>query len=349
MDKNNNKLTRLLIAFALGGLLTFSACQADESTPMPDVSNIEVDLELRRFEQDLFTLDTNNLAEELAQIEEKYPLFASLYFEQLMGAKSAPQGFENYIKGFITFPEVRQLYDTTTLLYGDLGFYEAALEDAFRYYKYYFPERPTPQVTTYLSEYTIGSFIYGADQLAIGLDFFLGADYPYAKYNPGNPNFSNYLTRAFNQEHLVLKTLQPLVEDLAGKSPGNRMLDIMIHEGKKFYLLDLLLPNAPDSVIFEMPAKDMVWLEDSELEIWAFLLQEQLFYESEWKKIRKFVEYAPKVPQMHPDAPGRAANWVGWKIIQAYMQRNPTTSVADLMAIEDAQKILDGSKYKPPR
>ena len=327
MNKNNNKLSALnekyiykstafrpskteakdtlvyksiFLAFGLMGLLMFSACQPDQVTDVPDVSNIEIELELRRFEQDLFQLDTNQMEAGLARIEQEYPTFSALYFEQLMGAKSAPEGFESYVKGFITFPEVRKLYDTTTLVFDNLAPYQAELADAFRYYKHYFPEKPTPQVTTFLSEYTIGSFIYGDDQLAIGLDFFLGADYPYAKYNPGNPNFSNYLTRSFNQDHLVMKTLQPLVEDLVGKEPGNRMLDIMIEEGKKFYLMDLLLPTSPDSVIFEMPEKDIQWLKDNELEIWAFLLQEQLFYESEWKKIRKFVECAPGVPQMHP-------------------------------------------------
>jgi hypothetical protein len=348
MNRNNNRLTHILIVFSLVSLL-FSSCQKDKKDTAPDISDIKVDLVLHRFEQDLFQIDTNQMTEQLEVLTKKYPLFSALYFEQLIGAKRAPQGFENYVKGFISFPEVRQLYDTCTLLFGELETYRSELETAFKYYRHYFPEQPTPQVTTYISEYTIGALIYGEDQLAVGLDFFLGADYPYAKYNPGNPNFSNYLIRSFNPDHMVMKTLQPLVEDIAGTEPGSRMLDIMINEGKKFYLMDLLLPNTPDSVIFEMPIEDVKWLEDNELEIWAYLLQAQLFYESEWKKIRKFVEYSPRVPQMHPDAPGRAANWVAWKIVKAYMERNPTVTLPELMATKDAQRILDGSKYKPPR
>ncbi|MEM6377511.1 MAG: hypothetical protein AAF705_04805, partial [Bacteroidota bacterium] len=188
MNKNNNKLSdlnekcipkstafhksiikakhtltnqSLILVFGLIGLLMLSACQTDQSVDTPDVSDIEVNLELRRFEQDLFQLDTNQMEEGLAQLEQRYPAFAALYFGQLMGAKSAPEGFENYVKGFVTFPEVRKLYDTTTLVFDNLDRYQEELTDAFRYYKYYFPEKPTPQVTTYLSEYTIGSFIYG--------------------------------------------------------------------------------------------------------------------------------------------------------------------------------------------
>lgn len=338
----------LIICITMGTLLLVS-CQQETAPDVPDVSDISVEVELRRFEQDLFRLDTNDIAPALQDLQATYPLFSELYFQQIVPAKRSPQGFGPFVKGFITFPQIRNLYDTTQVLYGDLSAYAKEMEQAFRFYKYYFPERTTPQITTYLSEYAIGAFIYGEDQLAVGLDFFLGADYPYARYNPGNPNFSNYLVRTFNREHLPMKTLKPLVEDLVGTAKEGRLLDMMIQEGKELYLMDQLLPYTPDSVILEMPAKDVVWLEDNELEIWAYLLKEQLFYESDWKKIRKFVEYSPNIPQMHPEAPGRTANWVGWQIIKAYMNNNPDLSMEDLLTERSAQQILDRSRYKPPR
>lgn len=329
--------------------LCLVACQSDDSLEIPDVDDITVDVELRRFEQDLFSLDTQALDRGLEDLQAAYPLFSELYFQQIVPAKRAPEGFAAFIKGFITFPQVRALYDTTQVLYGDLSSFKKELEQAFQFYKYYFPNRPTPQLTTYISEYAIGAFIYGEDQLAIGLDFFLGADYPYARYNPGNPNFSNYLTRTFNRAHLPMKSLKPLVEDIVGTTKEGRLLDIMIQEGKELYVMDQLLPYTADSVILEMPQRDVQWLEDNELEVWAFLLKEQLFYESDWKKIRKFVEYSPNIPQMHPEAPGRTANWVGWQIIKAYMKNNPNLSMQDLLAERNAQQILDRSRYKPPR
>lgn len=345
----NQNIFKTLAGSIIVCSLFFVGCQSEEKQDLPDVSNMDVEVEIRRFEQDLFQLDTNQMEKGVAALQEKYPLFSEIYFQQILPAQQAPQGFLPYIKGFINFPQVRNLYDTTQVVFGDLSAYAKELEQAFKYYKYYFPERPTPQVTTYISEYAIGSFIYGKDQLAVGLDFFLGADYPYATYNPGNPNFSNYLIRTFNQDHLTMKTLKPLVEDLVGGQNGGRLLDMMVQEGKKLYVMDQLLPATPDSVILEMPEKDVEWLEDNELEVWAYLLKEQLFYESEWKKIRKFVEYAPNIPQMHPEAPGRTANWVGWQIVKAYMKNHPGATIPELLGQTDAQKILDQSRYKPPR
>ncbi|HKK76413.1 MAG TPA: hypothetical protein VJ953_15140 [Saprospiraceae bacterium] len=348
MSINQGIFSSIAIYISIFSLVLVS-CQSDAGKDIPEVEGIEVDVELRRFEQDLFSLDTNTLEADLAELQAAYPLFSELYFQQIVPAKRAPQGFVEFIKGFITFPQIRSLYDTTQVLYGDLSAYQQDLEQAFRFYKYYFPERSTPQVTTYISEYAIGAFIYGEDQLAVGLDFFLGANYPYGRYNPGNPNFSNYLIRTFNRAHLPMKTLKPLVEDIVGTTKEGRLLDMMIQEGKELYLMDHLLPYTADSIILEMPEEDVQWLEDNELEVWAYLLKEQLFYESDWKKIRKFVEYSPNIPQMHPEAPGRTANWVGWQVIKAYMKNNPELDMVDLMAETNAQQILDRSRYKPPR
>jgi uncharacterized protein YjaZ len=53
--------------------------------------------------------------------------------------------------------------------------------------------------------------------------------------------------------------------------------------------------------------------------------------------------------KMPTNSPGRAGNWMGYRIIRAYMKKHPNTSLEQLMALKDAQKILDESKYKPKR
>ena len=123
----------------------------------------------------------------------------------------------------------------------------------------------------------------------------------------------------------------------------------MIQSGKFLYVHELLQPDLQDSVILEMTPAQVDWLESNEIQMWAYMLQESLLYDAEWVKIRKFVEYAPNIPQMHPEAPGRSANWIGLQIVKAYMKNNPDQSVRDLLAITDSQIILDKSRYKPRR
>jgi hypothetical protein len=83
--------------------------------------------------------------------------------------------------------------------------------------------------------------------------------------------------------------------------------------------------------------------------MWAYFIKEELLYNSEWAKIRKYVDYSPNSPGMPPQAPGRTANWLGWQMVKAYMRQFPDTSLEDMLQIADAQNLLDAAKYKPQR
>ncbi|MCB9266899.1 MAG: hypothetical protein H6558_17865 [Lewinellaceae bacterium] len=332
--------------FSLLALAFLGGCRPDERRRIPDVSDIDADISIRRFEQELFSLDSNRMEAGLDTLEKAYPEFAPVFFAQVLGTLPTDTAF---YKGFITHPSVRHLYDTCQVLYANMEDTEAEFEQAFRFFRYYFPSEPMPTVTTFLSEFSVAAFVYGKNDLAVGLDFFLGETFPYRQIAPSNPVFSDYLIRTFNRAHLVPKTIQALIDGLAGPPPGGRLLDIMVHNGKKLYALDLLLPYTPDSIKLEVTGPQVQWLEDNELEMWAYFLKEELLYSSNWQDIRKLVDYSPHSPGMPPEAPGRTANWVGWQIVKAYVKRHPDITLQELFALQDAQALLDESKYKPRR
>ena len=314
---------------------------------VPDVSDISVEVELRRFEKDLFSLDTNQIGLELTNLRKKYPAFAAILMDQILKVNNNPIGEEAFVKGFLQHPSILELKETVFQRYNDFTPFQKEFEQAFKYLKYYFPNKPTPDLTTFISEYGVGAFIYKEQSLAIGLDFFLGLDYPYQNFNPSNPNFSKYLTRTFTPEHLVSKSIQPLVEDMVGETSGDRLIDHMINNGKKLYFLDHLLPYTPDSVKMEVTADQVDWLNGNEYEMWTFFLEEDLLYSTDWYDIRKFVEFSPSSPGMPKEAPGRTGNWVGWQIVKSFMKENADVSLEQLLQIDDAQQIMDRSRYKP--
>ncbi|MBI5916638.1 MAG: hypothetical protein HY842_14770 [Bacteroidetes bacterium] len=339
----------LYLHFAI--FLCVSACECGKGKDIPDVSGIPVQVEIKRFEQDLFALDSNNIEAGLAQLEAKYPEFAPIFFGQILGSTDstiAPEGHHEYVRGFVTHPAVRKLYDTCQVVFPDVAALQRDFEQAFRFFKYYFPTQPlSGEVVTYVSEYTVGGFLFGENSIGAGLDFYLGEGYPYLQYNPSNANFSQYLVRTFNKDHLVAKSMRMLVQDILGQPKGSRMIDHMIHNGKELYLLDRLLPYASDSVRLEFTQKQVDWCNDNEANIWAYFLSEKLLYSTDWNVFRKFVEHSPNSPGMPEEAPGRTANWLGWQIVKAFMEKNPGTSTEQLVALTDAQFILDKSKYKP--
>ena len=344
---------KLNLIIGLIFLSAFIACSSEQQKNIPDVSDIDIEVNIDRFEQALFSLDTTQFESSMAALEQQYPDFSEVYFNFVLGSKNpevAPEGHLPYMRGFISHPGLTHLYDTTQMIYRDMSDIQEELKQAMQFYSYYFPGAKVPTFTTFLSEYSIAAFIYAEQSLAIGLDFFLGADYPYWKYNPQNPNFSDYMVRTYNRDHLVSKTIQPLVEDHVGPAPGERLLDLMIHNGKKLYIRELLLPHAPDSVLLEMTPVQVQWLKENEFNIWSHFIENELLYSSEFRKIRKLVEYSPTGPtDMPSEAPGRVGNWMGLQIVKRYMQRYPNMSMEALIGQRDAQLLLDESKYRPRR
>lgn len=316
----------------------------------PDISSIIIDTEIRRFDRDLFALDSNDIQSGRLRLDTVYGDFAMLYFDQLLGINDrriAPYGPDTFLNGFLAYPATRKLYDTIQVVYPDLNKEKETFNTAFRYLKAIFPERPTPTITTFLSEFSIANFIYGEDELAVGLDFYLGSEYPYHLIDPSNAVFSGYLTRSYNRDHLVPRTLKPLVEDIVGPPTGERLIDHIIRNGKRQVLLDILLPEVADTARWEFSPAQLAWCQENEQNIWAYFLSENLLYSTDYKEYRKFVEYSPHSPGMPEEAPGRTGDWIGVQIVRAWLDHQPDRGIADLAERQDAQQFLDEAKYKP--
>lgn len=332
-------LVKLIIIGVLGALL-YSGCTEDKGKNIPDVSHIDVDLNIKHFENDVFTLDTNQITPSLEKLDEQYPIFLK---EVFLGRILPVLQDTSNLKLFLGSPGIIKLRDTVNTVFGDFEMEKDQLENMFRFYNYHFPERKIPEIITFISEYTLGSFTYEDEILGIGLDFYLGADYP--NYNPNY--FPKYIKRTMTRNHLLTKTAETLANDIVGQPAGDRMLDIMVNNGKVLYVMDALLPRVADSLKLAYTQEQVNWCKENETQMWAYFLGEDLLYSTNRNDIRKLVDHSPHSPGMPDDAPGRTGNYVGWQIVKNYMKRNPDKSINDLINMTDAQLILEQAKYRP--
>ena len=80
------------------------------------------------------------------------------------------------------------------------------------------------------------------------------------------------------------------------------------------------------------------------------ILRRDLLYSTRRSEFDKLIVPSPFGATWMPrESPGKAANWIGWQIVSAYMERHPDATIQDLLAMEQAQSILDGSNYRPAR
>lgn len=339
-------LLSLLLAFIL------SSC-GEEELPPPDVSGLQSPVTLVRFDRAMMNLDTGNLASGLAELEAEYPDFTDTYLRFILPIRRGDFSAEEQelmLKAFLTFPLITEVDTVIQQRFSDAKLEEqrADLEQALRYFRYYLPAANRPDtLLTFFSQFEVAAALYGENDIAVGLEFFLGPDYNYQRVDPRETIFSAYLARTYTPAHMTAKLMRTLIQEEVPQPRSGRLIDHLIYEGKKLYLLEKVLPYAPDSIIQEVSSAQMGWLENNEIAIYAHLQKEQVLYSTDATLIKKMTLPAPSSQGMPVESPGGAVNYLGKRIVEAYVKANPQVTMPELLGLIDGQVVLAGARYKP--
>ncbi len=343
-SKLNNRIYTLVL-FA-GTALCNWGCGDSENRSIPDVSDLKVSVKIQRFETDLFAIDTAHIADGMAKLEQKYPVFMPFFLTQVLHDPNDPgETPEQSVSGFLKAPQVQKLYDSCRTKYTDLAGLENDLAQMFRYYQYYFPQKKTPTVVTAVTELVGDAYLVNDTLLMLGLDFFMGENF--SAYNPDY--FPEYLRRQFRQEYMTTKLATALASGIVGPPKGDKIADFMLNNGKILYLVDCLLPTVPDSMKMGYTREQIEGCYANEAEVWARLLSINVLYSPINIKTQKIVMPSPSADIVFKEAPGEIGNWIGWQVVKAYMKRFPDTTIEQLLNFSDPQKFLEQAKYKPKR
>jgi len=344
------KITRQLRHLALGTLalaLLLTACKDENDAaqpPVPDVSGIKVNATFRRFDRDMFAIDTTHVMEGMAALQTNYPAFLPFFITNIAHDPTLPQEKpEDALRGFITAPQVRRLNDSCQVHFADLTEFQRDVADVLRYFKHYFPQRREPVTVTAVTEFIGDAFMVNDTTMMIGLDMFLGANFE--GYNPDI--FPQYIRDQFTPKHMIIKYAFELANNSIAPPAKDNVIDHVVRNGKVLYMMDCLLPNTPDSLLIGYTAEQLAGCFANEKGLWARILDMKVLYEPLGTKNMKIVTAGPSTDNVFQEAPGQVGNWMGWQIVRAYMKRHPNTTFAELNQLNDAQQFLEKAKYKP--
>lgn len=337
-------------------IVTLIAC--NDQTNAPDVSGIKIDLKVERFEQDFFSIDSNNTKAGLAQVQQKYPQFLPLFVNHVLGL--GPLVDSNFLvyDGSKRFLHLNQpVYEASQKLYKNFSSTTEELKNGFRYVKHYFPSYQIPTILT-----TVGPMdalapmsnnepspnYMGENFLAIGLQFYLGKDY--SIYNdPGyiSSIAPQYRSRRFSKEFIATDVFTLVIDDMYPDS-SNRypLIERFIEKGKRLYLLNQFLPNNHDTLLIGYTGKQLSWCKENERSIYNFFIQQNLLYEIDPSRIQNFVTDGPVTQGMPEQSPGNIGAFLGWEIVKSYMKKNTAVTVPQLMKTSN-KTIFNESDYKP--
>jgi len=335
-------------------IISFVFLSCKNKKGIPDVSNIKVDLEVKRFDRDFFKIDSNDVLPGLNEVNRKYPILTNIFLQSILGLDSG-----STLPGVKRFIHVHGPIDSAvTKTFANTDEIKKDLHKAFQFVKYYFPQYKTPAAI-----YTVVGPVDALAQndngytpdflgdgfLGVSLQFYLGRDYPV--YH--DPFFvenvaPEYRSRRFSKEYITADAMMLIVDDLfPDKASGKPLVEQMIEKGKQWWMLDKLLPNTPDSIKTGFTKDQIEWCTRNEGVIWSELIRNTDLNSINPTDIQTYIGEGPFTQGFNPEySPGNLGQWIGWQIVKKFAAKNPSMKPAELMTM-DPRKILDIAKYKP--
>ena len=304
------------------------ACDTNEKTVV-DVSKIDVNVDVRRFEQRFYTEGPENLSKLKSDFSF---LFPEPNPDSVWTAKMKDE-------------DELFLYNASQEVFGDFSKEKIALTELFKHVKYYFPKFEAPRVITILSNVDYENKIIFADSLMfISLDVYLGQEHGVYE------DYPNYIKQNFTPDHLVVDAAEQLAIPVVKPNPLKSYISKIVQEGKKMYLITAFLPDTSETEIMGYTPEQYEWAVQSESNIWKYFIQKEMLYSNDPTLTERFISDAPFSKfylEVDKDSPGRIGVWFGWQIVNSFMRHNDMS--LQEMLVMDNEALFTKSKYKPKK
>lgn len=308
-----------------------------------DLSGIDFDIKIERFDSAFWSLDTTQITEEFAKLTTQYPDITPIYTERIIrfGHPDSSITHDTY-KLFRKNEGVQTLYNEALKIYETVDDIENDLTIAFRRAKYFLPQYPTPRIYCHVSGFN-QSIIVGEEFISLSIDNYLGSNHPLYEQS----NIYKYQLPNMHRGKVASDYITAWISSELSSNLSDNLLTHMIHHGKILYIVSVLLPETPEHIIMGYTKEQWDWVKDNEANMWNSLIMTKDLYSTSIIIKNQYINDGPFTKPFTQESPGRAGAWLGWQIVESYMQHNPQISIQQLLQQPDAQMILNNSNYRP--
>ena len=331
------------IIYILLSCLVLTGCQKGRTYWPKDIATQEV--EIVRFDNALLNVHEATVKQDIQVLYDEYPEFMQDWVESVLGipsydtaylAEVLPQFLNDTLYGF------KYTNEREKELFADISDLQKELNKGFSRIQYLYPETEIPTLYLFISGFN-ASIFFRDEYIGVGADMYLGSDYEYY-----NRVVYEYQKQTMRKECIPVDVVSAyLFHTLLYTSKQNRLLDQMIYRGKIMYLTAQIYDELPGYEVMGWTKEQWDWCEYHERAIWHRMMDKRDLFKTEQRILSSYLNDGPFTSEISQESPGRVGTWMGWRIVESYMEHNDTVSLQSLMEQSDAQLILEKSFYKP--
>ncbi|MFD1096766.1 gliding motility lipoprotein GldB [Salegentibacter chungangensis] len=319
-------MSRIVFLFLM--VFTIISCESGSKTEK-EIEKVKVDFDVVRFDRKF----AKATPESLPGLQQEYPFLFPRQYPDSVWIQKLNDTIQQEINTEVakTFPDFSEETDD--------------LHQLFQHIKYYFPEFEAPKVITITSEVDYkNKALLSNGYLFIALDTYLGEDH---KFYIG---IQEFLKKNFRKEHIVVDVAGEYAERYVPKAEGRTFLSHMVYYGKLLYLKELWLPFKSDAEKMGYTREELEWAQANEEQMWRYFVENEMIFDTDSELYSRFLYPAPFSKfylVLDSESPDRVGQYVGWKMVSAYMKKNDVS--IKKMLETDAETIFNNANYKPKK
>ncbi|MBO4361318.1 MAG: hypothetical protein J5823_00875 [Paludibacteraceae bacterium] len=324
-------------------LLLLAGCQPKRQyypRTMPEHS-----VEIIRFDSALLSIRDAQAADDVRALYDAYPEFMPAFVEQALGVAAEDTAYLAEALPLFVRDTMYGFSSTNTLVletFADMRSICRELSQAFTRLKYLYPDIYVPRIYTFVSGFNARVLFLESGNMAVGLDMYLGSDYPYY-----NQVVYNYQKQTMRKECVAGDVVSGyMFMNFPFASAKCRLIDNMLYRGKLMYVCSTLL-DEPDYEVMGYTREQWQWCEKYERQVWNRMMDKRDLFKTEQMLLTSYLNDGPFTSEISQEAPPRIGTWIGWRIAESYMEHHPNVTLQELIANNNAEQILRDSYYKP--
>jgi hypothetical protein len=303
------------------------------------------EVHIERLDQDIFRTHPDSFHAGSLRLYAQYGEFYRTYVEDIL--RAAPMDhprLPTVLAQFATDSDWLLAQAAVDSIFGDMAPQEEEFAEAFAYLRSYLPNAQVPRIVAYHAGYNFG--IFPTDSvLGVGVEWFIGPEHEVIGFL-AQESFPRYLKRHMHPKMLVPSGMRGwLMVHYLKDATGQDLLTHMVEAGKVMALLRDVLPNTADTLLFACTSDQLRWCEENEFPVWQQLVRDELLFSKKREDVGRMMNDGPFTNGFPHESPGHLGEWIGYRMVRSYQERNPKVSYSELFALPDASSVLRA--YKP--
>lgn len=302
---------KYILSHCLLVALLFMSCGTSQRHHIK-VSEVEP-VHVARFDSLVYNyIQESDTAKRHAMMEEAGS-FWNIYNARLMRFRNTPYFYDELVR-YMNVDKVSRLYEDALKEYSDMSEEEKSLALISARYQKLFPQAQQFIFQSHISALRIP--IITVDSLiSMSVDCYLGADYELYQ-----DRYRQYELVAHGRECLLPDVAEVMVRNTVPVQNGG-LLEAMVYEGVVMHLVAGLLNDNSMATLMRYTPEQEAWCIEHEEEIWRSIIEQSHLFIRDNMTIYKYIYPAPFTATLSQDAPPRVGRWVGWRIVECYMDK----------------------------